>query len=132
MNFYLSQRSLKKMKGVHPDLVEVVRHAIDIVEVDFGVLEGLRSTKRQQELFQQKASLLDGVTKKSRHQTGHAVDLVAYIGNEVRWDWPLYHKISKAMKTAAKELNVPLEWGGDWKRFPDGPHFQLPRKDYKT
>jgi peptidoglycan L-alanyl-D-glutamate endopeptidase CwlK len=56
--------------------------------------------------------------------------LGAWIDGEVRWDWPLYYKIADAMKKAAHELDVPLEWGGDWKSFKDGPHFQLPWKDY--
>ena len=61
----------------------------------------------------------------SRHLTGHAVDLGAWVGGTVRWDWPLYHKIAAAMKQAAKEEGVYLDWGGDWSNFPDGPHFQL-------
>ena len=62
--------------------------------------------------------------------TGHAVDLGAFVGGEFRWDWPLYHKIAAAVKQAAKEVAVPIEWGGDWKSFKDGPHYQLPWKDY--
>jgi peptidoglycan L-alanyl-D-glutamate endopeptidase CwlK len=67
---------------------------------------------------------------KSRHLTGHAVDLAALVGGEVRWDWPLYNKLAATMKESAIQLGVPLEWGGDWKSFKDGPHFQLPWKDY--
>ncbi len=61
---------------------------------------------------------------------GHAVDLGAYIDGQVAWDWPLYHKIAEAMKTAAAYQKIPIEWGGDWKSFPDGPHFQLPWENY--
>lgn len=130
MTFKLSNRSLSRLEGVHIDLVKVVKAAIDVTTVDFGVIEGVRTAERQRELFYQKASLLDGVDKISRHQTGHAVDLAAYIGTEIRWDWPLYHEIANAMKSTAEELSIPIEWGGDWKRFPDGPHFQLPRNIY--
>ena len=126
MTFYLSQRSIRRLDGVHPDLVKVVQRAIEITEVDFGVLEGRRSMARQKKLVAAGASK----TLRSRHLTGHAVDLVAYIGSRVAWDWPLYSKISAAMKQAAAELNIPLEWGGDWRTFKDGPHFQLPWKDY--
>lgn len=132
MNLYLSQRSRLRLLGVHEDLVQVVERAIRITEVDFTVLEGVRSLERQQQLFEKKATLLDGVARKSRHQTGHAVDLGAFMDGEIRWDWPLYHKLARAMKTAADQLETPLEWGGDWKRFPDGPHFQLPRKKYRA
>ena len=124
--FKLSMRSKSRLQGVHPDLVAVVNRAIEITTIDFGVTEGLRTVERQKILVGQGAS----TTMNSRHITGHAVDLVAFIGAEVRWDWPLYHKIADAMKTAAKELNVLIEWGGDWRTFKDGPHFQLGRRNY--
>lgn len=124
--FKLSQRSKDRLQGVHPDLVKVVEHAIEISTVDFAVLEGLRTPERQKVLMEAGASQ----TLNSRHITGHAVDLGAWVDGEVRWDWPLYHQIAKAMKAAAAELNIPIEWGGDWSRFADGPHWQLPRKEY--
>lgn len=131
MGFRLSSRSLARLEGVHPDLVKVVKHAINVTEVDFGVTEGVRTRERQAQLFAQGAS----TTMNSRHIPGKdglakAVDLVAYIGSEVRWDWPLYHKIAAAMKKAAKELGVHIVWGGDWTTFKDGPHFELDRKVY--
>lgn len=118
--FKLSQRSIDRLKGVHPDLVSVVKLAIERSDVDFMVTEGLRSKERQKELVAAGASK----TMNSRHITGHAVDLAAYV-NGIRWDWPLYEKIAKAMKQAAYELNIKIEWGGDWKSFKDGPHFQI-------
>jgi peptidoglycan L-alanyl-D-glutamate endopeptidase CwlK len=124
--FKLSTRSLARLEGVHPDLVRVVKTAIAMTEVDFGVTEGLRTEARQRELVASGASQ----TLRSRHLTGHAVDLVAYVGAEVRWDWPLYHKIAVAMDAAALTEGVPLEWGGDWPTFRDGPHFQLPWAEY--
>lgn len=124
--YKLSNISESNLIGVHPDLVKVVRRAIEITEIDFRVIEGVRALERQYQLVAKGASK----TLKSRHLTGHAVDLAAMIGSEIRWDWPLYHRIAKAMKDAAKELQVPLEWGGDWRTFKDGPHFQLPWKDY--
>lgn len=124
--FILSTLSLSRLVGLHPDLVKVVKRAIEITEVDFRVGEGLRTVERQKQLKAAGAT----TTLNSRHLTGHAVDLIALVGGEVRWDWPLYHKIAAAMKQAAKELNVPLEWGGDWKTFKDGPHYQLPWATY--
>lgn len=123
--FKLSKKSLDRLSGVHPDLVAVVKRAIEITEVDFAVLEGVRSKARQEQLLKAGASQ----TMRSRHLTGHAVDLGAYVGGSVRWDWPLYDKIALAMKAAALELQVAIEWGGDWK-MKDGPHWQLPWKDY--
>lgn len=135
MAYHLSRRSLSRLGGVHPDLVAVVKRAIEITEIDFGVGEGLRSLEKQKALVEAGASK----TMNSRHLTGHAVDLVAYVGSEVRWDWPLYRKIADAMNEAADELDINIVWGGDWdddgdesdeKGLRDGPHFQLDWKDY--
>lgn len=126
MSFFLGTRSRQRLQGVHPDLVRVVEHAIKISPVDFTVLEGLRTKERQAELMKAGAT----TTLNSRHLTGHAVDLGAYVGGEVRWDWPLYHQIAHAMKRAAKDLGVDMVWGGDWTSFKDGPHFELDRHVY--
>ena len=125
MTFILSKRSLSALDGVHPDLVKVVKRAIEITEIDFVVTEGLRTKERQAELFKAGASQ----TMNSRHLTGHAVDLAAWVG-QVRWDWPLYAKLAQAMKAAAKEVDVSIVWGGDWTSLRDGPHFELNRKVY--
>ena len=126
MTYKLGRRSRRRLDGVHPDLVAVVERAIEITEVDFTVLEGLRTKTRQASLVEAGASR----TMRSRHLTGHAVDLAAYVDGQVSWDWPLYYRIAKAMKRAARELGVELQWGGDWKTFKDGPHWQLERRVY--
>ena len=126
MTYKLGPRSLERLEGVHPDLVKVVQRAIEITPVDFTVLEGMRNPERQKKLVAAGASK----TMKSRHLTGHAVDLGAFVDNQVSWDWPLYHKIAAAMKQAAKELGVRIIWGGDWRTFKDGPHYELDRKMY--
>ena len=123
MAYSLSFRSRQRLSGVHPDLVAVVKRAIEITEQDFSVLEGIRGIERQRKLVKKGKS----TTMNSRHLTGHAVDLVPY---PVSWDWEYFYPIADAMKAAAKELDVDLEWGGDWKSFPDGPHFQLSRRAY--
>ncbi|MBD8890915.1 peptidoglycan-binding protein [Roseibium litorale] len=122
----LTKSSLKRLEGVHPDLVAVVMRAVEITDQPFQVSEGLRTLARQRQLVARGASK----TLNSRHLTGHAVDLVAMLGGRISWEVPLYHTISDAMKQAARELNIPLEWGGDWRSFFDGPHFQLPRSSY--
>jgi peptidoglycan L-alanyl-D-glutamate endopeptidase CwlK len=81
---------------------------------------------RQRSLFNSGASQ----TLNSRHLTGHAVDLGAWVDGGIRWDWPLYDRIANAMKRAANAEKVPIQWGGDWTSFKDGPHFQLPRDKY--
>ncbi|CCO44660.1 conserved hypothetical protein [Vibrio nigripulchritudo SOn1] len=126
MGYRLGKRSRQHLVGVHPDLVRVVERAINITSVDFTVLEGLRTIERQRRLLSSGAS----TTLRSRHLTGHAVDLGAWVDGTVDWSWPLYYKIADAMKQAAEELRIPIEWGGDWRTFKDGPHYQLPWAQY--
>lgn len=126
----LDARSERNLAGVHPKLVAVVRRASQLLDatgaLSFTVTEGLRSETRQKQLVAQGASR----TMNSRHLTGHAVDLAAKVGGAIRWDWPLYSQLAGAMKNAALELGVHLTWGGDWKSFKDGPHFELDPKEY--
>lgn len=125
-------RDRERLAGVHPDLVRVVERAR--AAAPFIVTEGLRTPERQAALVEAGASR----TLKSRHLTGHAVDLAYWLDDgdgtpeagEIRWDWPLYSQIAAAMKAAAKAEGVKLVWGGDWPSFRDGPHFELDRKAY--
>lgn len=124
--FRLGTRSQSNIRSIHPDLRRVVERAIEITQVDFTVIEGKRTQERQIELYRTGKSK----TMRSRHLTGHAVDLAAWVDGTVNWEWPNYRKIAAAMKIAAAELGVPIEWGGDWVTFKDGPHFQLPWEQY--
>ena len=117
--------SMKRLAEVHPDLQRVISRAEQLGEMDFIVTEGLRTLERQKQLVAQGASQ----TLKSRHLTGHAVDLAVVIDGEVRWDWPLYSKLAAIVKEAAQIEGVPITWGGDWK-MRDGPHFELTWKTY--
>ncbi|WP_281773665.1 M15 family metallopeptidase [Haemophilus parahaemolyticus] len=130
--FKFSQRSEDNLNGVHPDLIKVVRRALQLSTVDFTVIEGVRTKARQKELFAKKATK----TMNSRHLTGHAVDLVPY-----PLDWNNKHafeQVAQAMLKAAKELGITIRWGGDWnmndrsddEKFYDGPHFELLRSVY--
>lgn len=131
-NFKFSKRSEENLKGVHPDLVKVARRALEISEIDFTVIEGVRTKARQQQLYKQGATK----TMNSRHLTGHAIDIVPY---PVDWnDLEKFGKLAKAMFAAANELKIPIRWGGDWNRngrsddetFYDGPHFELLKAVY--
>jgi peptidoglycan LD-endopeptidase CwlK len=133
VSYVLSKRSLSRLEGVHPDLVRVVKRAIQLTAVDFMVTEGTRTKEKQEQLIRAGASL----TMHSRHlptanqcRLACAVDLAAMVDGEVRWDWPLYPALNEAMQKAGKELGVPIEWGGGWRTLKDGPHFQLPWKEY--
>ena len=147
--FKLSQRSLDELKGVDPKLVAVVKRAIQLTTVDFGVTEGLRTVETQKKYVAAGKSK----TMASKHIEGRAVDLVAYVNGKVSWELNLYDNIADAMAKAAKELGVPLRWGAAWnvlditkwngtmeaamnhyvdtrrkegkRPFIDGPHFEL-------
>lgn len=123
----LNNRSETNLRGVHADLVKVVRRAAELSPVAFTVIEGLRTVERQRQLVAQGASK----TMNSRHITGHAVDLAPHRPDgQIAFDWPLYYKLAPVMKQAAQELGVALDWGGDWRSFKDGPHFELRRSVY--
>lgn len=121
--YKLSQRSLDRLKGVHPDLVKVVKRAIELTEHDFSVIEGVRSVETQREYVAKGVSK----TMNSRHITGHAVDLYP-VGRPTPWD--KCSVVAQAMKKAAEELGVPIVWGGDWRSFVDQPHYELDRRVY--
>ncbi|EEQ10063.1 Peptidase M15 family [Yersinia mollaretii ATCC 43969] len=105
----------------------IVRRALTLSTVDFRVIEGIQTAERQRQLVRNGSSK----TLNSRHLTGHAVDLAPLINNKIPWeDWGAFHQVAKAMKQAALEMELPLQWGGDWKSFKDGPHFELPREVY--
>jgi peptidoglycan L-alanyl-D-glutamate endopeptidase CwlK len=130
----ISGPSERRLKGVHPDLVRVVRRvAKDWKDPETGWI----ITCGPRTMAEQKLLLAKGATRtlRSRHIPApngysHAVDFACTIKGVPRWDWPLYHKLAKAVKAAAKAEKVPIEWGGDWKTFKDGPHYQLPWKQY--
>jgi peptidoglycan L-alanyl-D-glutamate endopeptidase CwlK len=132
MSYRLGLRSLERVSTVHPDLRRVIERAIEITPIDFAVLEGARSLERQRLLFTSGATR----TMNSRHLPhptdglARAVDIAPMVAGKVRWDWPLFFPLARSVKDAAAAEGVPVEWGGDWKSFKDGPHWQLPWANY--
>ena len=153
MAFKFGKRSKRELVGVHPDLVRVVKKALELSDIDFMVTDGLRTIEEQAELVKRGASK----TMKSKHlvqprtDTGHAVDLVGLLNGKARWEWPVVYKIAEVMRQAAEIEDVNIRWGGSWdwitdsvgsmedlvkaykkrkkkqgkKPFLDGPHFEL-------
>lgn len=153
--YRFSARSQKNLQGVHADLVRVAHRALALTNIDFGVTEGLRTAARQAQLLAAGASTVSV----SRHQSGHAIDVMAYIGSRGSWELPLYCEIALAFKRAALQEDVPVRWGGCWvllsslpansdgihdrvqkyvadrraqgrRALVDGPHFELPASVY--
>jgi peptidoglycan LD-endopeptidase CwlK len=152
--YVLGTKSIERLSGVHPDLVSVVRRAIELTPQDFMVLEGVRTDKRQLELYGQGRTpgelVIAGVnpglakpelqkvtwTLKSNHFKqpdgyGHAVDLVPY---PIDWNTlPKFDAIADAMAKAAKELGIGIRHGADWDQDgkrrergeSDNPHWEV-------
>ena len=110
MAFKLSSRSLKKLEGVNEQLVQVVKDAIELTKVDFGVTYGLRTLEEQKKLYESGRSQ----TMKSKHLEGRAVDLVAYFGSDISWELNVYDDICDAMAEAARKNGVAIKWGAAW------------------
>ena len=154
--YHLGTKSLAELKGVHPDLIKVVERAIQLTAQDFSVIDGLRTLEEQKRYVASGASK----TLDSRHLTGHAVDLAAYINGQARWEIVPLCDIAEAMRMAARELKMPIRWGGCWDElltasdappeemihayqarraaqgqppaFIDAPHFELPKALYPS
>lgn len=124
--FAFSARSLRSLQGVNPGLVKVMYRALELSPIDFIITEGLRSVEMQRHYVEIGASR----TMNSNHLTGRAVDVVAYVGGRTSYAWEHLRPIAAAVKAASAELGIPVDWGGDWKSFKDGPHFEL-RKGYR-
>lgn len=130
----LNPKSEIKLKKVHPDLIRVVRRTARLIkDKSFGFIItcGVRTLEEQKKLLKQGATR----TLNSRHIPGKdgyakAVDFAVTLDGKVRWDWPLYQRLSGIVKEAAKQENVSITWGGDWKTFKDGPHFELNKIKY--
>ena len=136
--FKLSQRSLNRLVGVNENLVNVVKRAIEISEVDFMVVEGLRTKQRQEELYAQgrtKPGKVVTWTMKSKHIDGLAVDIApCNKDGSINWnDLKMFDKMADAVFKAAEEIGVKIRWGRDWdmdcirgeKGETDSPHFEL-------
>ena len=135
----INASSEAKLKKVHPDLIKVVRRTAKLItnvskDKSFGFIItcGPRTLEEQKKLLKAGAT----TTLNSRHIPGKdgfskAVDFAVTLDGKVKWDWGLYSRLAVIVKEAAKlEGNIPITWGGDWKSFKDGPHFELPRNKY--
>jgi peptidoglycan L-alanyl-D-glutamate endopeptidase CwlK len=130
MSFKLSRKSEIKMTGdvipLHPDLAKIVRRAIELTPIDFGVGECGRMLSRQEQLFAEGKS----TTMRSKHLKqvdgySHAVDLYVYVNGQVSWEHKDFRPVVQAMFTAAIEHGVQLRAGCLWRSFQDSPHFEL-------
>lgn len=152
--FNLSKRSLSTLEGVHPDLIKVVKRAIELTEVDFMVGEGVRTIQTQRKYVRQgKSRTLNSRHIPASNGYSHAVDLWMWKEGKISWDtsgttdfytlsvdddYDNYQEIGTSVLMAGEELGIPIRWGADWDgdgqhtdhKFLDFVHFELPIKDY--
>lgn len=126
MGYRFGKRSMGHLAEVHPHLAMLAVRALQLSPVDFGVTDGKRTMAEQK----QEVAEGDSLTLDSRHLTGHAIDVMAYVDGQGSWEWEYYEQIGEAFKAAADELDVPIVWGGDWQSLRDGPHIELARRAY--
>ena len=119
--YKFSERSKEKLKTVDIRLQNLMNIAIKESPYDFSITEGIRTLKRQMELVAQGKSK----TLKSYHLRGKAVDIAIWIDGKVTWDFKYYKEVADHIKEIARKLSYIITWGGDWKKFKDGPHFQI-------
>lgn len=115
------ERSEKRLVGVHPLLQQLMRRALEESPYDFSITEGLRTVELQKIYFENGKSK----TMNSKHLRGLAVDIAVLVDGKVTWDLDYYKIVAAHIKKVATALNIPIVWGGDWRSFIDGPHFEL-------
>lgn len=131
--YHFSQRSIDRMRGIDPRLIEIANLALTISPIDFGIPRhgGVRTAEQQKILFLDGASKCDGVRHKSKHQIrpgakyGTALDFYAYVKGTASWDYLNMAIVGASFLQAASALGYRLQWGGLWKTFKDYPHVQI-------
>ena len=145
--YSFSEQSLNMFKNVHPNLVKIMKAAIENSPFDFSITAGARTAEEQNKLYQQGRTTkgpvvtkADGYKNKSNHQIksdgyGHAVDIFICgkydengnyqkFNTEQGYDDKKIREVANHIKAVSKNLGLSIEWGGDWK-FYDSPHFQV-------
>ena len=108
--YKFGKRSKKRLEGVDHRVIQVLDELIKVIDVT--ILEGVRSTEKQQEYFKNGKSKIDGIKKKGQHQLGKAVDLAPY---PVDWkDRERFHYMGGMVRGIAHQLGYKIRWGGDW------------------
>ncbi len=134
-------RHQEKLKGVDSRLVEIAVEACATLPFDTVVAEGVRSAKRQAELWAKGRTApgpkVTWVTH-SNHQDGHAVDIYPLEADgSLSASVKKFDQLAAAMFSVAKAKGVQIRWGADWDRdgIPhehgetDSPHFELHRSE---
>ena len=129
------RRSTERLQSCDPDLILLMNEALadSACPSDITILEGHRGEERQNQMVAEKKSQLRWPRSKHNSFPSMAVDVAPYVGGSVSWDWKYYHPLAEHIKATWSRLQAEgkvvgeLEWGGDWRSFKDGPHWQINR-----
>lgn len=121
MAWKFGKKSKERLAGVKKPLQDLFNAAILNSPYDFSITCGLRTVEEQRILFNTGKSR----TMKSKHLTGDAVDIAVLVDGKVTWDFRYYREVAAHILATANRLNIRVAWGGHWKSFLDGPHFEL-------
>ena len=117
----LSPVSIERLRACHPDIQRVVELAAS--RFPFTVLCGFRGEEEQTKAFAEGKSRAKWGESKHNATPSQAVDLAPL---PIDWEnLPRFRTMANVVLQAAKELNVQLVWGGDFKKLKDMPHFEL-------
>lgn len=125
MTYKFGKTSKSNLSTCCDEIQRVMNRALSYGIIDFSVLEGYRSIERQQNLYREGKSQLDGVTKLSSHNLlpSEGVDVVPY---PLDWDdTESFYKLATVIFKAAAEECVKLTYGGHWESFKDLPHWEI-------
>lgn len=122
--YSFSNKSKERLKGVDSSLIKVMEESIKESPYDFSITEGIRTPERQKQLYNEGKSL----TLNSKHLIGKAVDIAIFVDGKITWEHKYFKSVAEHIKNTAKKLGVDIIWGGDFKSFFDGPHFELSGK----
>lgn len=124
--FKFSNRSLEKLNSVDVRLQTLAKKVLEISPFDFGITEGFRDRAKQNRYFCEGKSKCDGINTLSKHQQGSAIDIMVYdVNGKETWDPKYYYQVAGIFKAVAKQMNINIKWGGDFKSIVDMPHFEL-------
>ena len=126
----MDKSTISRLTRVHPELsirVEQVIADLATAGLDIRAVQGLRTYKEQNDLYAQGRSKKGDVVTQARggfsnHNFGLAVDLCPFDANG-KPDWNNIAGFNRIGQTAVKH---GLAWGGNWKKFIDKPHVELP------
>jgi peptidoglycan L-alanyl-D-glutamate endopeptidase CwlK len=138
-NFNFGKKSEEELRKAHDDLEKILRKALFVSRVDFGIVQTHRSAAEQMAYFE------SGKTKvkrgKHNYYPAEAADILAYVnGKGTYYHIESYIYLAGIIEAVAwvlfltGETTHVIRWGGNWdqdsevmtdQNFDDVCHFEL-------